>query len=435
MHAAGTAGGQALLLEPERVRPTTPLPAMAVNLFKNIVGSTMFSLAAGVARFSDSPGAVLPASVLTLTMGVLCAYTYTLVGRSCELTGTSTFREAWAKVVAEHTAWVVPLANILMSGASCLKYVVTLSYAGSSLATAGGVPAVLASRSAALLVVTCCCLLPLSLLEFCSQLRYTSVLGFCGVLYYTSAMLLRFMQGAYAPGGVYREIIDPARRPSFNATGGSFWSLNTLFLVSTLTTAYAAHHNAPKFYRELEDRSISRFRLLALLGFGMAATVYVVGLCSSFLTFGGASCGLVLNNYAATDDVMVVARVIVSFVILCTFPLQMAALRDGASDLLPGSGWKRQQGRRKLTLVLVALLACLGLAIKDVGALAAVPGAIFGSATVYLFPALVFLGATRPKQGQAQTLSIRLERAACSCIMFLGASFAVLGTGISLRLF
>merc|ERR1719215_497006 len=150
-------------------------------------------------------------------------------------------------------------------------------------------------------------------------------------------MVVGFFQGAYAPGGTFHEAIAPEMRPSFDAIGGSFWSLNALYLISILTAAYSCHFNAHKFYRELSDRSIWRFSLLAVLRFGLAALVYWLGLCSSFLTFGGASSGFIFNNYAATDGVFVVARVITSFVILCTYPLMMVAVRDGSLDLLSGS--------------------------------------------------------------------------------------------------
>uniref|UniRef100_A0A7S2VQT0 Amino acid transporter transmembrane domain-containing protein n=1 Tax=Zooxanthella nutricula TaxID=1333877 RepID=A0A7S2VQT0_9DINO len=404
---------------------------MVVNLYKNIVGATVLSLAAGTAAFSDSPGAVVPASVVTLAVAAACAYSFTLIARSCELTGTDTFRGAWVKTLGAKSAWIISAANTLMAGAGCLQYVVVLTDAGTSLAAAAGAPPLLASRSVVLLSIMGLVLLPLSFLESCKQLQYTSAFGIAGVLYYIAAMVLRFAQGAYAPGGALHRAIAPALRPSFGATGGSFWSPKALVLVSMLNTAYVCHYNAPKFYRELEARSIPRFAVLACLGFGLSGLLYVVGLSASFLTFGGHSAGFIFNNYAASDTLFVIARVMVSFVMLCTYPLLFVAFRDGASELLPkeGQGQGPQLSRSRLTFALVGVLAACALAIKDVSVIVSVPGALIGSAIVYVFPNLVFLRATRGARGRG------LERALCRGLVALGALFASLGTGSSLGLF
>lgn len=41
----------------------------------------------------------MPATILTLAMGSLSAYCFTLIARSCEMNGVSTYMEAWEKSV------------------------------------------------------------------------------------------------------------------------------------------------------------------------------------------------------------------------------------------------------------------------------------------------------------------------------------------------
>jgi hypothetical protein len=41
----------------------------------------------------------VPATILTLAMGSLSAYCFTLIARSCEMNGVSTYMEAWEKSV------------------------------------------------------------------------------------------------------------------------------------------------------------------------------------------------------------------------------------------------------------------------------------------------------------------------------------------------
>mmetsp|Transcript_101477 Transcript_101477/g.262907 ORF Transcript_101477/g.262907 Transcript_101477/m.262907 type:complete len:550 (+) Transcript_101477:2-1651(+) len=419
----------------EEAVPMTSLPAMVVNLVKNIMGASVLTLAAGTAAFSDLPGAVLPASALTIVMAVVCAYTFCLIVRSCELANTTSFSEAWSRLMGERSAWLVSAANMMMAGAGCLQYTVVLADSGSSLAAAAGLPLPLASRSSALLAIAGGLLVPLSFLESCSQLKFTSVLGVCGVMYYIVAIAIRYFQGAYMPGGTFHSLISPHLQPSFGATGGSVWSPKTLVLMSILTAAYVCHYNAPKFYRELENRTLPRFYLLSAIGFGFSGLVCAIGLCCSFLTFGGASSGLIFNNYADTDGLFVVARAIASAVLLCTFPLLFVAFRGGALELLPRRVKASPLLRRLLTLSLVAALTCLGLAIDDVGLVVSVPAAIFGSAVTYTFPALLFLRATRPRPGTpAPSAACRLERCVGRGIALLGAIFATLGTGSALNL-
>jgi len=284
-----------------------------------------------------------------------------------------------------------------------------------------------------------CLLLPLSFLDSCSQLKFTSALGLGGVAYYMAAIVVRYAQGGYAPGGFFHGLIAPEMRPSFDVSGGSIWSPRALVLVSMLTAAYICHSNAPKFYRELEGRSIPRFALRSAIGFGLAALTYVLGLCCTFLTFGGASSGFIFNNYASVDGLFVIARVITSFVILCTYPLMMVALRDGALDLLSPGTESSPRVRRSVTLGLVALLTALGLVVKDVGLIVSVPGAIFGSAVVYIFPGLVFLRATRPTlDGKIAASSaallprMRAERWACRALVVTGLLCGTLGAASAL---
>mmetsp|Transcript_27034 Transcript_27034/g.69294 ORF Transcript_27034/g.69294 Transcript_27034/m.69294 type:complete len:535 (+) Transcript_27034:81-1685(+) len=431
---AKAVGSNVQVQEAPDVVETSSLAVMSVNLLKNIIGATVLSLAYGTAAFSDSRAAVLPASILTLTLGALCAYTFSLIARLCNRVGADTFRQAWAHAFGQGSSWVVSLANLVMAGAGSLQYVAVLAESGSSLASTAGLPAMLATRSCALLAITGGMLLPLSFLESCSQLKFTSVVGIAGVFYYVTAIAVRYSQGAYAPGGSFYALIEPALRPSFGVVGGSFWSFKALMLMSMLTASYTCHYNAPKFWRELENRTLTRFAILCTLGFGGAALTYVLGLSTSFLTFGGASAGFIFSNYALTDPLFVIARVVVSFVILCTFPLLMVAFRDGALELLPERVSRAPKAKRNVTLALIATLAVLGLLIKDLGMIISVPGAVFGSAIVYIFPAMVLLRLTRPVANEAVPLRLRLERWFNRCLVLFGAGAAILGTGSALGL-
>lgn len=64
-----------------------------VNLVKSIVGAGVLSLPAGIAAFGNAPSALIPASVLIALIGGLSGYGFSLIGRVCHYTGSTSYRE------------------------------------------------------------------------------------------------------------------------------------------------------------------------------------------------------------------------------------------------------------------------------------------------------------------------------------------------------
>jgi amino acid permease len=105
-------------------------------------------------------------------------------------------------------------------------------------------------------------------------------------------------------------------------------------LLSTIATAYVAHYNAPKFWTELKQRSMSRYNLVVYSAFGFAAIMYFIVMVIGFNTFGGNASGFILNNYSARDMLATLGRLAIGGGILFGYPLTFSALRDGCFDLL-----------------------------------------------------------------------------------------------------
>ena len=60
-------------------------------------------------------------------------------------------------------------------------------------------------------------------------------------------------------GGMYYDDISPKRQPSFG-TQNRPWSTDALPFVTMAYTAFDMHFNSPRFYAELQNASIPRFR-------------------------------------------------------------------------------------------------------------------------------------------------------------------------------
>ena len=93
----------------------TGITPSVINLFKNIVGSGVLALAAGVAAFSGSPLALLPSLLILLAVGAASAYTFSTIARVGAAVGASTYRETWSKIYGEKTTFLADATIIFMT--------------------------------------------------------------------------------------------------------------------------------------------------------------------------------------------------------------------------------------------------------------------------------------------------------------------------------
>lgn len=98
------------------------LSTSTFNLAKNIIGAGVLSLPSGVALISDSTAALVPSSGLTILMGLVSAYSFSLIGRACAQHKTDSFQDTWAKSVDPKTAWMISAGITAMCFLSCLAY-------------------------------------------------------------------------------------------------------------------------------------------------------------------------------------------------------------------------------------------------------------------------------------------------------------------------
>jgi len=288
------------------------------NLAKSIIGAGVLSLPSGVAFFSDSPMALLPASAILTVMGLVAAYTFSLIGRACEQHNATTFQEAWSRSVG-------PKSGVFISGiitALCffaaLAYSIIIGDSFSALAKTFGLPAFFQVRQNVILIMTALVLFPLNSLKSLSALAPFSLLGLSGTLYTAIAMAVRYFDKSYAVGGAFYTALKAAPKPvlpSFG-TGGGGLNMKAFVLLSMLSTAFISHYGAPQFHRELKDNTMPRFNKVTTLAFGASIAIFTFMMSIGFLTFGGSTAGFVLNNYASNDALITVARLAVGLSII-----------------------------------------------------------------------------------------------------------------------
>lgn len=401
---------------------TASIPNEVFNLVKSIVGAGVLSLPYGVAVFGNAPSALIPALALVALMGSLSAYTFGLIGRVCQRTNTSSYAAAWDKTVGTSSSWLIAFSCFIDCFAGNLSYSMILADTFVNLLASAGVAV---TRTQSLLGVTGAVLLPLCLLKNLSSLAPFSLVGIIGMLYTTLAMGFRYFGGTYAPEGIY--YTTQLATPIFGTAGAAAaLTPKALILACMLSNAFIAHFLAPNLLADLKNNTMRRFHTMIAWSFGTAVAIYGAITAFGFLTFGAASNGLILNNYAATDVVASLSRIAVAVSITCSYPLLFVGTRDGILDLFKVDESKRSQAGllNKVTLALLGVVTVAASQLTDLGLVASVGGATFGTALVFVYPVIMFL--------KSQTKRTK-ETLPAATIGVLGVAMGAIGTVLSLR--
>ena len=169
---------------------------------------------------------------------------------------------------------------------------------------------------------------------------------------------------------------------------------------------------------------MGRFHQVIGWSFAMSIALYAAITGFGFLTFGASSNGLILNNYSTADGLMSLARVAVTISIIASYPLIFVGLRDGLFDLFKVSQDKRTNNlQNKLTVGVLGIVTLMASRLTDLGLVAAVGGATFGTALVFVYPVIMFL-----KQQKKRTR----ETIPAAAIGVMGVAMSILGTYLSL---
>jgi len=409
--------------------------AAGVNLAKNIVGSGILSLPSGVAAFSASTTALVPAITLLALSALLSAYTFYLIGRVCSETEASTFGSSWERSVGRG-AWVPQLTCILECLGGSIVYAMVIGDVLSSFGHQIGahLPAVLCSRSSLLILVAVFVLFPLCCLRSFGSLAKFSALGTLATTYAVLFVTKRYFDGSYGPLGAYH---TGAALPILDSHWGGL-NIHILVLISILSTAYLVHFNAPQMFDELRlkktsdprkdaTESQSRFGVVSFIGFGISAAQYALIMVFGFLTFGRATQGNLLLNYSSADPWAAVARAAIGGSVLTGYPMQFAGLRSGLLEAFGKTPSLPTVPHRLFTAFLLSAVVCIACLFRDLGKFQAVEGALLATFLIYIAPPVMALGL-----GLGSKLRARL----CYWFMIvLGIGFCSVGCIVTMRPF
>lgn len=369
---------------------TSSIPSEVVNMTKNIIGGGALSLSGGMAQFANSNAAAISAVEWIFVLGAVFGYFCLIIGKSCDLTHSNTYRECWEKSVGPTGGRLIAIINTLdplvgiFANASVLSQSIQLLLQALDIYW---------SVQACLLIITLFAILPLCLLKSIHALTPFSALGMVSMLYTLVFMILRNLDGSYQVGGMYYDDISPKRQPSFG-TRNRPWSTDALPFVTMAYTAFDMHFNSPRFYAELQNASIPRFRQTVMYSFGITSVIYSLIAVAGFVTFGEHCESFILNNYSPKDPLAIACRLAIGVCALVTYPLNFMGVRDNCLDTfgITISCWCDSSTTRlnAFTILLLSLMTFIECFFQDLGLIMSVGGGTTVALVCFVFPAFMY---------------------------------------------
>lgn len=420
--------------------------SLVVDIVADLCPHGMLPLAFAIAQ--GGPTGILPAFILFAVFGSMSAYTMTSYAEMADKTNSKNIGELWANLKGKRTQIIADLTIFLLCFGSCIFYSAFIGDIFSALASAVGITGILSYRWVILTIMSGLVLLPLCLLDDMSSLQFSSNLGAFGVLFTVFAHIKRQLDGSYAVGGKFYSLLNEKQLPKFPDPKYSLFNLNAgiLTLVNILGVAFLAHYNAINYYRELENRDISKFRKTVGIGYGVAVLVFVAMMIVGYDMFGSTSQPLLLNNFHRTDDTFATAaRIATGVAITFAYPLMFAGLKGALKSMLSMSdktSSKDSQGNVQINPVMykgiqTAILAVItSIAFKcsegDVSLVLGIVGSVLGCGSAYVIPGylrLIYLKELKSKGGNINKLDSILNH----MILSFGIIFGVLGVWVTLK--
>jgi len=374
------------------------IPGSIFNLVNNLAGAGILTLANGKAKGTGW----VPSVLITLVLGGMSAFTFSLIGKACEMTGENDFKGLWSRAFGASTTWMIDSVIALLCTACAVIYSGILGDVFTPLLSLAGVPSKINSRTSNIIMLTIFILFPLSMIKNLSALAFTSILGFSAVAYTMLFIVFRSFDGSYAltTGKFLIEDTLKIIPPSFHKSTLWNFDFSSLVLASNLGMAYVAHYNAPTFYRELRNTSSKRFDQVVYTSFTILALLYIATMSAGYATFGDVCKGNLLLNYHPDDILSTLARVATGFSILFGFPLIICGARESLMSI-SSSVFNIDLSDHFLPVILLLLVfvTTISVSVEDISVIVGLTGAVMGSFICYICPPLIY-SKLKGKDGQ-----------------------------------
>ncbi|KAH9948991.1 amino acid transporter [Amylocystis lapponica] len=257
----------------------------------------------------------------------------------------------------------------------------------------------LTNRQFVIALCTTCVSYPLSLHRSIHKLARASILALIGMLIIVIAVLVDSPRVNPALKG------DPSLR--FSVLGPGVFQA-----IGVISFAFVCHHNSLLIYGSLHTPTLDRFARVThfsvFLSFVSCCTLAISG----YIVFTDKTQGNILNNFAADDTLINVARFCFGLNMFTTLPLELFVCREVLEQYFFANEPFHMQRHVFLTTVIVASSMLIAMITCDLGVMLEITGGVSATALAFIFPAACYIRLSDP--GSPWFARSKLPAVACA---------------------
>ncbi|KAF7792391.1 hypothetical protein EIP86_003428 [Pleurotus ostreatoroseus] len=230
---------------------------------------------------------------------------------------------------------------------------------------------------------TICVSYPLSLYRDISKLARASGLALIGMVIIVTSVLVESPHVTAELKG------DPGQR--FTVLGPGVFQA-----IGVISFAFVCHHNSLLIYGSLRTPTLDRFAKVTHISTAMSLVACCTLAISGYLVFTDKTQGNILNNFAASDTFINVARFCFGLNMFTTLPLELFVCREVIEQFFfPHEPFNMQRHVFFTTAILFAAMT-LSLITCDLGVMLEITGGASATALAFIFPAACYLKLADP---------------------------------------
>ena len=249
---------------------------------------------------------------------------------------------------------------------------------------------------------------PLSLLSHINSLRFTSIMAFVAILFFMCVVFGKSVESMSKVG----------------VSSISYFTINTsIFRAIPLAIgAYSCHISVFPIVSEMKDKT-KAVKVVSFAFIFAFIVFFIVGLFG-YLNYGSATEGNLLKNYQGQGGIVIPVIIVMSFVIITTYPLVNFTCRVAQGNLI----WRDHQVKTWRGYVLstanFTIAVIISLFVNDLALILGIVGSLATSTMTLILPALIFYRISI-KVKFAKTSKWELR--ACIVLIVFGVAIAILG--------
>jgi amino acid permease len=344
------------------------------NLTNGAIGTGILAL-----PFAVSQCGLFLGPFLMLVFACLMSYTLVVICQTAMLHPQSRSYETLVRdALGKKASLVMGAAIAFQTFGSCTSYMIIIADSFTPILTmvVGNwqYGSYIANRIFAAAIISVVCIFPLALQKQMHHLRFSSTLSVTCVCYIVFVVVFRSAEGL--------QDLHEHTIMYINNQGTSI-----LTAVPLIVFAFRSHTNLPPIYKELKDNHIiSRAKTVVLLTMLICAFLYYITSIFGYLAFFGDTKDNILKNFPDDDILASIARGLLTFVMICHYPVVAYCCRSAIDYLIFGDRPLTNVRHISETLILWGCCFVTSILVPNITVVLGLAGSI--PCTEFLFPSL-----------------------------------------------